>query len=354
MTLSGNRGRRWAASAGALVLCAAALARADQPDPQKVAAAQALFNKGVAALEKKDFATACPLLAEAVSLEPDAIGARFVLAECYEGQGRIASAWSTYLQAQGQAEKAGRADRAKEAQKKAAALQPKLAMLTLVVPDAVRALPGLAIRRDGIDVGSAQWGTPLPVDKGSHAVVVTVTGRAPWEGRVDVVSDGATVPFEVQPPPPTAGAPAGSASAASSVSAAPSASATSAPSASSSPAGGFPVRTVGFVVGGVGLAALAGGAAAGIVALSQKGASGGCTFDPALGKDVCGAQSAVDARNSAVASGNWSTGLLIAGGAALAVGVTLVILGRSPGEPAAPPRAAVTVGPTGLRVAGSF
>jgi len=55
-------------------------------------------------------------------------------------------------------------------------LKPKLAQLTIVVPEAMRGLPGLEVKRDDVTVGAAQWGVRLPVDKGRHAVVVTATG----------------------------------------------------------------------------------------------------------------------------------------------------------------------------------
>jgi hypothetical protein len=354
-----NRGARWArAGCVCAALGAATLAQAQPADPQRFAAAQTLFNKGVEALDAKKYDVACPMLAEAVSLEPDAIGARFVLAECYEHQGKLASAWSTYLQAQSQAEKVGRADRAAEAKKKAAALQPRLAMLTLVVPDAVRALPGLVIRRDGIEVGPAQWGTALPVDKGSHAVVVAAGGRTARESGVVVTEDGASVSFEVQMPLATAPVPSASAMATAMVTGAvpsPTASAavTSPPRGSETP--GSPLRTAGFVLGAVGIAALGGGAAAGAVAFGKEGASEGCAFDAKLGKDVCTSQAAVDARNAAVAAASWSTGLFIAGGAAAAVGIAFVLLGgNSPSQKPAPPRVSLHVGPSFLGVTGRW
>jgi hypothetical protein len=186
--------------ASAHVACAAfvlARAAAAQPhDMAKAATAQALYDQAVAALDKKDFAGACPKLEEVVRLEPAGIGAKITLAECYEGAGKLASAAATYELAEAASVEAGQAERKKKAHDRAAALRPRLAHLTLTVPQEISALPGLVIRRDGIRVGAGQWGVALPADQGEHRVAVTATGKEPWEQAV-VVADGTEVTVSV-------------------------------------------------------------------------------------------------------------------------------------------------------------
>src|SRR5262245_14421848 len=112
--------------------------------------AQALYEQAVAAMDKKDYASACPSLEEVVRLIPEGVGAKLTLAECYEGAGRLASAWTGYALAEAAAAKENQREREQKAHARAEALKPKLARLTIVVPEAVRALPGLAITRDGV------------------------------------------------------------------------------------------------------------------------------------------------------------------------------------------------------------
>jgi hypothetical protein len=178
-------------------------AAAQQADPQQVAAAQALFEQASAALDRKDYASACPKLEEVVRLVPEGLGARLALGECYEGMGRLASAWTVYLRTETSAMQARQAARQKEAHQRAEALKPRLAQLKITVPSELRALPGLAVSRDGIPVGAAQWDLSLPVDKGKHVIVATASGRERWEKTIEIPSDGAaeTVTIEVPEKP---------------------------------------------------------------------------------------------------------------------------------------------------------
>jgi hypothetical protein len=89
---------------------------------QDDAAAERLYEVATAAMDKGDYATACPKLEEVVRLVPDGIGAKLTLAECYEGAGRLASAWAVYGTARAVAAKAGQPDREKKAAAKERAL----------------------------------------------------------------------------------------------------------------------------------------------------------------------------------------------------------------------------------------
>jgi thioredoxin-like negative regulator of GroEL len=105
----------------------------------------------VKAMAAKDPARACPKLEEAVKLEPKALGARFLLAECYEASGRLASAWGAFLQAEAAAVNAGKRQMRDEAHERAERLKPLLAQVVIAVPDEVEQLPvaaGWLILRD--------------------------------------------------------------------------------------------------------------------------------------------------------------------------------------------------------------
>ena len=79
---------------------------------------------------------------------------------------------------------AGKPDREAYARKRSAALEPKVAKLTIVLPPALLALPGLTITRDGTPMDRSLWGTPVPIDPGDHVVTVKAPGKQPYEGKV--------------------------------------------------------------------------------------------------------------------------------------------------------------------------
>ena len=115
------------------------------PSDQK-AAAQAMFDKGRALVLQKNFAEACPLLAQSERLDA-ALGTMLWLADCYENNGQTASAWAQFKEAASVA--ALRNDsREAVARRRADALAPKLSHLVIAAPTG-RDVPGLDIRRDG-------------------------------------------------------------------------------------------------------------------------------------------------------------------------------------------------------------
>src|SRR5262249_52344626 len=140
-----------------LLLLAPARGGHAQPSAQSMTVVVALYEEATKAMDKGNYADACPKLEEVVRIDPGRIGPRIELGNCYAAMGRLASAWARYRIAESAAQRANKAERQKEAHDRAEALEPKLARLTIVVPDAVRALPELEIRHDGLVVGPAQW-----------------------------------------------------------------------------------------------------------------------------------------------------------------------------------------------------
>jgi hypothetical protein len=184
--------------AASTALCLATWPAAAQPpgDAEK-AEASALFEQGQAALDRKDYASACPKLKEVTRLLPNGVGGHITLGQCYEAFGRLASAWSAYSTARRLAARASRAEQEKDARIRADAIEPRLARLSIVVPEAMRSVSGLTVDRDGSPVDDSQWSTAFPVDRGQHVVVVTAPGRQRWEKAVEVGADGVTVTVEV-------------------------------------------------------------------------------------------------------------------------------------------------------------
>ena len=206
-----------------LALCAAlALALADmgrahaqekpRTDPDR---AQALFDQAMKLMDARDFAPACPLLAQSDELDPG-MGTRFRLAECYEKIGRLASAWTLFNDVAVAAKLAGSRDRERVARQRAAALDPRLSRVTLQIPPEVAGLLGLEVRFGGERLPSDRWGTPLPAAPGEHTAEITAPGKKPWKQAVRVERPGQAVTLDVPmledapaEAPPNAAPPAG-------------------------------------------------------------------------------------------------------------------------------------------------
>jgi hypothetical protein len=278
-----------------------------------LAAAQSLYDQATAEMNAGHYASACPNLEEATRLVPEGLGAKLTLAACYVGQGRLASAWSQYALVAVMARPMGQPERAQRADEQAAALKSRLAMLTVSVPMAARAIPGLSVTRDGIPLGEGQWGVPVPLDTGHHEVVVTAPGHTPWKAQLDVKTDGEQAALEVQAPapePPKASDP---------VAVLPQRVPVEPPVApGAARAWQRPTAIAGM---GLGLAGLGIGAVLGGMALANNSESN---------EDHCNTQNrcdgtGLDLRERAVGLGNGSTIALMAGGVLAAGGVVLWI-----------------------------
>jgi hypothetical protein len=306
-------------------------ARADASLADK-AAAQTLFDEGRKLMTAGKFSEACPKLAESQRLDPG-VGTQFHLADCYEHLGQTASAWAGFLDAAAGAKSMGQADREKVAKERAAALAPRLSKLTIT---SAQLAPGLEIKRDGTVVGRALWGTAIPVDPGPHSIEALAPGKKPWQTTVKVEGEKAeavvTIPaLEDALPDATPAAPMQASADTSSV--------------------GKNRRTLGLVVGGVGVAGLAVGT---VFALQAKSKYDDSLANCPLAKNVCNT-TGVDQRDQARTSGTIATIAMGAGAVAVAAGAFLFF--TAPSDRAAE-KARVWVAPTfggaALGVSGSY
>lgn len=239
----------------ALLTSAASPGLAQGVDRTAKAAAEVLFQDGVRLMKSGDFSEACPKLARSQEIDP-AVGTLLYLAECYEKTDRPASAWATYRSAQSAALNVGQTPRADIAKKRADALEPNLPRLRVQVvqPD----VEGLEVKLDGAVLVPASWGVAVPMDPREYALSASAPGRKPWSGKV-VVSSGTEVievpALEQAAPPPTV-----------------------APAKKEDPvvdlntrsSAGSTQRTLGYVVGGVGVLGLAVGTVFGLRAKSKR------------------------------------------------------------------------------------
>jgi len=343
----------------AAVLAAGSWAWAARADDS--AAAQALFNQARRAMAEQKYAEACPKLEESLRLEYG-LGTLLNLADCEEHAGKLASAWTKFLELASKARAAGQLERARIGRERAAALEPKLSNLVIEVPVDSR-VEGLQVQRDGTPIGAAQWGTPIPADAGSHAIVASAPGHRSWTAKVSV-TDGATtarvtVPaLAVEAPPPFPVATASAAASSSEASSKRALGASSEP-ASSSRGLGLP-KTLAIVSGAVGLAGVGVGSYFGLKSISDhsdvtsQSASAGCkTMGSVTGCSGPGASNVVNLAGEARTAGTLSTAGFIVGGVALAGAVVLWV--AAPGmESGAAVRAQVGVGPGSMIVRGQW
>jgi hypothetical protein len=278
--------------AGGLLASAPATAQ----DASNKAAAEALFRDGRALYDQGKYPEACAKFAESQKLDP-APGTLLNLGGCYEKNGQTASAWATFKEAMAASHVKGRTDWEDLARTRAAALEPTLSRLTIAVGSKA---DGLAVTRDGKDVGSAEWGTAIPVDPGSHVVDAQAPHRKPFHQSIDVPSGGASITVTVGE-----------------LDAADDGSATPGPDTTAS--NGSAQRTIGIVVGGLGVIGIGIGTVFGLSAMSKENdaTQHDCNAANQCNKD--GVQLGKDAQSAATAS----TIAFAVGGVALAGGVLL-------------------------------
>jgi tetratricopeptide (TPR) repeat protein len=285
---------------------------AQERDP---AAAQALFDQGRALMKAKNYAEACPKLAESQRLDPG-MGTQFHLADCYENQGKLASAWANFLEVASLAAASNQPDREKAAKARATRIEPRLPRLTIVVPATSR-VPGLQVLRDGVAVGEVQWGSALPVDPGKREVTASAPGRQTYADTV-TVGEGMAATLKVpalQPAPETAAAapaPATAPTAAVAPPPAPALPPADQPAPEEASSGPGPLVIGLGVVGVVGLGA---GTVLGLMAKSKYDDSK--EHCRPADENLCEAQG-VELRDDAMSLGTMSTVGFVVGGAALA------------------------------------
>ncbi len=292
------------------LLLAAPVARADAND---AAAAQALFDEGKRLMAGGRYAAACPKFAESQRLDPG-IGTMLWLADCHAKNGRNASAWALFAEAEALAAKHGdkRAALAREEAKK---LEPKLSKLVIEVSSDAD-VPDLDIKRDGVTLGRPVWGAPIPTDPGTHTITASAPGKTTWQSEVTVPRDSGTATIAI---PPLADAPPAPNETIEVEPHAPAADANGNGNATR----GRTQRVVGVALVGVGIAGAAVGSYFGLQVSSKRDESA-----PHCNGNDCNA-TGFDLRKDALTAATISDVAFIAGAAALVGGVVLYLTAPS-------------------------
>lgn len=296
------------AGAGAFAI---AMAASNVSFAQDLAAAEGLFKAGTEALQRKDYATACPKLAESYRIDP-ANGTLYNLALCEDGWGRIATAWARWTELK--AKLPPDSPRLAEVEGRIAALAPKVPRVTLTLANGAPA--DLAIEREGQPVGRATLGTPLPIDPGTHRFV-TRLGAAERTHEL-TIREGESKTLTLEKPVAAAEPTATSTPKVDTVNTAP-------PPPRDS--GGSGQKIAGFAALGIGAVGLGVGAVTGLLALGKK-----ATVEEHCdaGSPVCRNQAGVDASNAGATLATLSTVGFAVGAVGIGAGITL--LATAPGS----------------------
>lgn len=323
----------------AFVLSAALLCGATaQAKDTATTLAEALFRDGRKLLKAGNAPEACPKFEESYRLVPK-LGTLLNLATCHALEGKTGSAWGEFTKAASLAHDAGDADREQYAREQLEALDARLTKLVIKVPHVV---DGIAVRVDGVKLGQAVWSTPVPFDPGDHEIEVTAPGKVAWTKTMTLPEGPNVMTLNV---PALADAELG-------------AEPTPSPGGSDlpdQPAGGddgSTQRTIGWIVGAVGIVGVGVGAGFGVNTFMKQGDS-----DDHCVETACD-QEGVDLREAASTSATISTVAFAVGLAATATGIILLLTagGDDQEEAAASLQLVPAAGPYGggIGVLGSF
>ncbi|HZO16369.1 MAG TPA: tetratricopeptide repeat protein [Polyangiaceae bacterium] len=264
------------------------------------AEAERLFERGRTLMKEGRVREACTLLEQSFALVRGA-GVQYNLARCLAELGRVASAHRHFVEVAELSRRAGQPDRARVAEERARALEPRLAWLRVEVSSPP---VGLTVR-DGE--------TPIPrderaIDPGEHRIRASAPGHRAWEQTLSVAESQHVVvrvpllqrldaphpqPQPTQPPKPTE-------------------------PRSADP---LPLLVSGGILGGLGVIALGvSGGLAGLAAAKDDEADAYCDD---TGCDPQG----IELVDTAQTYGNAATIMLVSGALLAAGGLALLITG---------------------------
>ena len=142
---------------------------AEKPDPDK------LFNEAITLIDEERYAEALPKLELAQQLDPG-IGTQFNLAVCYAKTNKLALAWRNFVQVENAAKLAGKKEREASARKWLDEIKPKMPHAAVRVDH----VGPVTVRIDGEVV--APFDLPFfPLEPGDHKLEAVAGGRRPFE-----------------------------------------------------------------------------------------------------------------------------------------------------------------------------
>ena len=227
--------------------------------------AESLFRDGKRLFQSDDFEHACPKLAQSYQIDP-AGGTALLLAICYEKQGKLASSWARYNDALALAKHDQREDRERRAREGLESVEPKLSYIDLKLDPVTQAIAKLTLSIDGTElpvISDARF----PIDAGKHKLAIRAPNYESWQTEVTVGGPSATESVSV---PPLQAKPVAEPTAAAAQPVRTEAFPNASESSAHERAHNKNIRTMAYVMGGAGLAAVAVGSYFGVRAIVLK------------------------------------------------------------------------------------
>ncbi|MBK9031583.1 MAG: hypothetical protein IPL61_09660 [Myxococcales bacterium] len=320
---------RGSATAVVLAFLATLAAGAIAQPSEAVQKADELFQQGRALLDAGDAVAACPKFEESQRLDPG-LGTLLNLADCYERTGRLGSALTAFRSAEEQARRLGERKRETAAADRARSLEGRVSRVTITVAAGERS-EGFEVRRNGAIVPALDFGRPIAVDPGPITIEAVAPGREPFRRAIDIsrtqsqhqVDIPVLAPTRAAPPPDDQVTPP-----------------PPPPLVAATVDAGAGRRRLGYIVGGLGVVGLGAGIAIGLKAKGDYG-------DANCPAGTCASAADLDQANDARRLGTIGTIVGGVGVAALATGVVLWLTApRSRAVEIAPTASADGVGVT--------
>ena len=174
----------WLLAACAYVTLASSPVNADD-----AGLAEQLFRDGKRLLAEGKVAEACRAF-EGSYRKQAATTTLLNLADCHEKDGRLASAWSEFAEAERALRRdPGQAALKEVAQARATALEARLSRLRIDVPPA-SAVDGLEVFRGDTVLDHAEWGVAIALDGGQYDISARAPGHESWRTTVTVRAEG--------------------------------------------------------------------------------------------------------------------------------------------------------------------
>ncbi len=264
--------------------------------------ADALYQEAVELFKAGNVAGACEKLDASFRLEAKT-QTLFSLAKCREREGKIATASSQFTELVERAKKEGQKDKEAQMQARVTELAPRVPRVTLKLGRSDVS----SVTLDGQPVAKPAWKDPILVDPGEHVFRITRTNKPDVDRKVTLKERDA-ITIDVDAPPK--------------ITLQPLITAEPPPDPSyHPPERETGHRTLGYILGGVGVAGIAAGSVFGVMAIGQK--------NDADDKFAARDPSFKDSDNSASTSALVSTILFGVGIAGLAAGAYFVLTSPS-------------------------
>jgi hypothetical protein len=227
----------------ALVLAIVGLATSAHAQQPAARNPDELFREGLALMGDEKFAEALAKLEAAEALDPG-IGTQFNIGICYEKLGKLGTAYRNFASVQQLAHASGKTAREENARLRLEELRPRLSVVALTLTETAT---DTTLKVDDVVVPRSDWAS-YPIDPGTHKVDAVAPERRPWTAPFAAPAPGQRLEIKV---PVLA-----------------SSKQTNVVTVTRETTNGR--RTLGFILGGVGVAGVVAATVTGILLLSDK------------------------------------------------------------------------------------